>query len=597
MDKETLSNYGWIVICVLIMAVMIALSTPFGTFIRDAIWSTTDGLFDVQEAALDTIIQNKTIYCWGDSLTESETISWTKYFTDLMNTGTKGYTVVNCGIGGENTIRIASRQGGHQLYVDEFTIPESGAVTISFKPDFSWMMKNGSDVLDPSNSHLQINPVTINGVKGILSRNSIAGFDYTFTRCEDGESVFVEDGTPMYTAAASACKDAINIIFTGTNDSNIEDIIKYQEEMINSLNSDKYIVIGLLSDGYFTNEELNSMNAKLAAKWGDHFVDAKTLLSSMNTKELKLLTSTFALNSGDEERMSNGLIPTACMYDDLVHLNKFGGAALAGFVYQKGIELNYWQNTPDTDNMSVFNRTNFEYTVVNEYDSVYHLGGTAIFGEVEISGIKDIGEIKNVEIKSLYSENGKTYIVTGVNETAWKQMQANTETLKLGVNYATANEFPICLTGGTKGTVAGTLALSDSSFKGFTKLKSITLSEGVKNVDTGMFVGCTTLETFNFPQEGFFTTLLGSTFRYCSNLKSVNFIPQSVTRMNATFMGCTQLTGTLSFKGGNVVFENGPIPKTVNNITFEAPQGSTTYANLEVLLQNFTGENITLVSK
>ena len=30
MDKETLSNYGWIVICVLVLAVMIALATPFG---------------------------------------------------------------------------------------------------------------------------------------------------------------------------------------------------------------------------------------------------------------------------------------------------------------------------------------------------------------------------------------------------------------------------------------------------------------------------------------------------------------------------------------------------------------------------------------
>ena len=41
MDKETLSNYGWIVILVLILAVMIALATPFGNFIAGAIKSTT----------------------------------------------------------------------------------------------------------------------------------------------------------------------------------------------------------------------------------------------------------------------------------------------------------------------------------------------------------------------------------------------------------------------------------------------------------------------------------------------------------------------------------------------------------------------------
>lgn len=54
MDKETLSNYGWIVICVLVLAVMIALATPFGTFVADAIKSTTQGLFDVNQNALNS---------------------------------------------------------------------------------------------------------------------------------------------------------------------------------------------------------------------------------------------------------------------------------------------------------------------------------------------------------------------------------------------------------------------------------------------------------------------------------------------------------------------------------------------------------------
>ena len=52
MDKETLSNYGWIVIAVLVLAVMIALATPFGTFIENGIKSTTQGLFDVEQKAL-----------------------------------------------------------------------------------------------------------------------------------------------------------------------------------------------------------------------------------------------------------------------------------------------------------------------------------------------------------------------------------------------------------------------------------------------------------------------------------------------------------------------------------------------------------------
>lgn len=53
MDKETLSNYGWIVILILILAVMIALATPFGNFIAGAIKSTTAGFFSVNQNAMN----------------------------------------------------------------------------------------------------------------------------------------------------------------------------------------------------------------------------------------------------------------------------------------------------------------------------------------------------------------------------------------------------------------------------------------------------------------------------------------------------------------------------------------------------------------
>lgn len=53
MDKETLSNYGWVVICVLVLVVMIALATPFGKYIAEAVKNTTKSLFDVSKNALE----------------------------------------------------------------------------------------------------------------------------------------------------------------------------------------------------------------------------------------------------------------------------------------------------------------------------------------------------------------------------------------------------------------------------------------------------------------------------------------------------------------------------------------------------------------
>ena len=55
MDKNTLSNYGWIVIAVLVLSVMIALATPFGKYIENGVRSTTAGLFETSEKAMNVV--------------------------------------------------------------------------------------------------------------------------------------------------------------------------------------------------------------------------------------------------------------------------------------------------------------------------------------------------------------------------------------------------------------------------------------------------------------------------------------------------------------------------------------------------------------
>ena len=56
MDKETLSNYGWIVILVLILSVLLALATPFGNFVAEGFKAVYTGLFDTSNNAIGIII-------------------------------------------------------------------------------------------------------------------------------------------------------------------------------------------------------------------------------------------------------------------------------------------------------------------------------------------------------------------------------------------------------------------------------------------------------------------------------------------------------------------------------------------------------------
>ena len=77
MDKETLSNYGWVVITVLVLAIMIALATPFGTYISDGVKSTTEGLFKSSKNALDVGLEEAGITITDQEFEDVNTIGGT----------------------------------------------------------------------------------------------------------------------------------------------------------------------------------------------------------------------------------------------------------------------------------------------------------------------------------------------------------------------------------------------------------------------------------------------------------------------------------------------------------------------------------------
>ena len=54
MDKETLSNYGWITIVTLVLAVMLALATPFGSFVGNGVVSISRGFKDANDKKLSS---------------------------------------------------------------------------------------------------------------------------------------------------------------------------------------------------------------------------------------------------------------------------------------------------------------------------------------------------------------------------------------------------------------------------------------------------------------------------------------------------------------------------------------------------------------
>ena len=98
MDKETLSNYGWIVICTLVLAVMIALATPFGEYIKAGVESTVNGLYDVNNKALGVVYEAEKPLVPGATFTDGTFLSWdelkTKY--DVTDTNINEDAFASC---------------------------------------------------------------------------------------------------------------------------------------------------------------------------------------------------------------------------------------------------------------------------------------------------------------------------------------------------------------------------------------------------------------------------------------------------------------------------------------------------------------------
>ena len=63
MDKETFSSYGWVVITVIVIAIMIAFATPFGEFIVKAVQSVLD---DFQGTAGEALSDSYSFVNWSN---------------------------------------------------------------------------------------------------------------------------------------------------------------------------------------------------------------------------------------------------------------------------------------------------------------------------------------------------------------------------------------------------------------------------------------------------------------------------------------------------------------------------------------------------
>lgn len=272
---------------------------------------------------IDTYLCN--IYSFRSTVENSAdfpTLKWSDYTVSIP--------VVNMGAGQENSATILGRAGVAPYVTSaDFVIPAgTKGVTIRFAaPD-------GREVAPLSAGATGINPVTIAGVQGTLSMVASAttwqGYDYQFTRLEEGTEVPVKAGTQIITDAADKYKDYIHIVWLGTYDGyrSAEQIVDDVKQLLSRQagNPERYLVLGPCSHtGNWTanvSTTLDAIDSAMLYAFGNRYVNVRKYLIEDGLRDAGMGQS-----GTDATDLSRGLVPTSFR-------SNAAGADLNGVAYK-----------------------------------------------------------------------------------------------------------------------------------------------------------------------------------------------------------------------------------------------------------------------
>ncbi len=272
------------------------------------------------------------ITCWGDGLTtgnHSDGLSYPDVLADLIN-----LPVYNMGIDLEDSATIATRQGGRFIWLKDIVIP-STITPVKVATLKSLITNELESIHLLVNGDEGVNPVSIAGIEGTLTLSDENPRTYYFTRLEEGENFELEENTPLLTSASEQRKNDITIIFIGQNGGydSIDQLIHQQLAMIEHLEHEKYIVLGLTTG---TAKSRATLEERLAEAHGEKFINLRHYLSSEGLSDANI-------NPTEEDfaDMERGEVPTSLRVGDSIIGNSVYHQLIAKQIFNKILDLNY----------------------------------------------------------------------------------------------------------------------------------------------------------------------------------------------------------------------------------------------------------------
>ena len=303
--------------------------------------SSESGEFTLTAATIPTKFKNsgKAILCWGDSITQGMGMSKGYSYPEQLqgNIGDQ-YQVINAGVPTERASAIMSRAGAIDITLTNDMVFAAGQSSVTLD---CYMFSSGSETIEyfGFGNGLKMDTIKIGDhtfsvtYAGYQSKND---GKYTFTRQNASSALTLKKGTKVtFDYSSQYTTDYCHIILMGANDKGFKDDIPAAIEKYKKMTalSDKYIVIVPF---YYQNL---SLKAEFEAAFGNHVVNVREYLINDAHEDYGLETT-----RGDTACLEAGYVPGTFTYTrNDCHMSDIGYKVLADLVYEKGVELGYWQ--------------------------------------------------------------------------------------------------------------------------------------------------------------------------------------------------------------------------------------------------------------
>ena len=240
-----------------------------------------------------------------------------------------GRTAFRYAVGGDNSWRIACRVGASGVSIMPLTIPGDTTPVEAHFIDSDY-----ADVIYGALNGLLfgVESVWINGIECKITVNEAHTTNY-IARKEVGSQIVITRPTIIWTEIMQNHRDDTFVIWAGTNDNlnanNVQNTFENIDNIINIMNSDRYIIMGMTSKANMPDIDL--INEKFASKYGSKFLNIRQYLIRYGMDDNSLTNPTYTL---DDQ------IPDQLLYD-ATHFNRYGYNSCAKAIYNMITDYKY----------------------------------------------------------------------------------------------------------------------------------------------------------------------------------------------------------------------------------------------------------------